>query len=72
MMIVTLKAQGLQTLEEIQAFLEGTQPLSVEAPTRAQANQWVSTELHRVGYLRLGKAATAGICARSPVSHEPR
>jgi hypothetical protein len=37
MMIVTLKTQGLQTLAEIQAFLDGTQPLGFEAPTRAEA-----------------------------------
>jgi hypothetical protein len=57
MMIVTLKTQGLQTLEGNQAFLEGTQPLSVEAPTRAQAYQWVK---HRAAPHRLPAPGQGG------------
>jgi len=38
-MIVTLKTQGLQTLEDIRAFLEGTQALGFEAPARRSSGQ---------------------------------
>lgn len=55
-MIVTLKTQGLQTLEEIRAFLEGAQPLGFEAPAREAAYEWIGAELRRLAYLRLGKA----------------
>lgn len=55
-MIVTLKTQGLQTLEQIQAFLEGTQTLGFEAPARTAAYDWIAAELRRWGYLRLSKA----------------
>jgi hypothetical protein len=36
-MIVTLKTQGLQTLEQIRAFLAGSAPLSFAAPQREAA-----------------------------------
>ena len=55
-MIVTLKTQGLQTLEAIGAFLEGTQALGFEAPARKEAYDWIAKELRRLNYLRLGKA----------------
>lgn len=55
-MIVTLKTQGLQTLEQIRAFLEGTQALGLEAPAREAAYDWITAELRRFGYLRLSKA----------------
>lgn len=55
-MIVTLKTQGLQTLEHIRAFLEGTQPLGFEAPAREVTYEWIVAELRRLKYLRLGKA----------------
>lgn len=55
-MIVTLKTQGLQTLEQVRAFLEGAQALSFEAPAREAAYEWISTELRRLKYTRLGKA----------------
>ena len=55
-MIVTLKTQGLQTLDQIRAFLEGSQPLGFETPAREEAYGWIASELRRFGYLRLGKA----------------
>ena len=55
-MIVTLKTQGLQTLEQVRAFLEGAQPLGFGAPTRDAAYDWISAELLRFRYARLGKS----------------
>lgn len=55
-MIVTLKTQGLQTLEHVRAFLEGAQPLGFEAPARDAAYAWIAAEVVRFGYARLGKA----------------
>jgi len=48
-MIVTLKTQGLQTLEQIHAFLEGTQPLGFEALQREAAYDFIAQQLRRVG-----------------------
>ena len=55
-MIVTLQTQGLQTLEQIRAFLEGSQSLDFESPNRAAAYELISQTLLRFGYPRLGKA----------------
>ena len=55
-MIVTLKTQGLQSMEQIRAFLEGTQPLDFDVPGREALYDWIASELRRLGYLRLGKA----------------
>jgi hypothetical protein len=55
-MIVMLKTQGLQSLEQIRAFLEGSQPLGIEVPAREAAYDWMAAELRRFGYTRLGKA----------------
>ena len=54
-MIVTLKTQGLQTLEHIHAFLEGAQSLGFAAPAREAAYDWIASELRRLRYNRLGK-----------------
>ncbi len=51
-----LKTQGLQSLEQIRAFLEGTQTLGFEAPARKDAYDWVAKELRRFNDLQLGKA----------------
>jgi transposase InsO family protein len=56
MMIVTLKTQGLQTLEHVRAFLDGSQPLGFEAPQRQAAYDWITRQLQRFNYPRLGKA----------------
>lgn len=55
-MIVTLKTQGLQTLEQVRAFLEGAQSLGFTAPAREAAYDWIACELRRFQYSRLGKA----------------
>ena len=55
-MIVTLKTQGLQTLEQIRAFVEGSQPLDFAAPSRESAYDWIGGELRRLGYRHLSKA----------------
>ena len=43
-MIVTLKTQGLQTLEQVHAFLAGAQPLDFEAPSRQTTYAWLAAE----------------------------
>lgn len=53
---MTLKTQGLQTLEQIQAFLEGSQALDFQAPSREAAYDWIAAELRRLKYHRLAKA----------------
>jgi len=55
-MIVTLKTHGLQSLEPIRAFLEGTHPIDCEAPSRVVAYDWIAAELRRFGSARLGRA----------------
>lgn len=51
-----LKTQGLQDLDRIRAFLDGSQDLGFEAPTREAAYDWIAGELRRFGYSRLSKA----------------
>ncbi|MQM39743.1 hypothetical protein KBTX_03774 [wastewater metagenome] len=51
-----LKTQGLQSLEQVRAFLEGVRPLGFEAPAREAAYEWIAGELRRLHYPRLGKA----------------
>lgn len=51
-----LKTQGLQTLEQIRAFVAGTQPLGFDVPAREDRYDWIGAELRRFGYRRLGKA----------------
>jgi hypothetical protein len=58
-MIVTLQTEGLQTLEQIRAFLEGSQPMGFEIPSREAANDLIAQTLRRFGYARLGKADKA-------------
>lgn len=50
-----LKTQGLQSLEQIRAFVEGAQALGFEVPAREAAYDWIAGELRRLGYTRLGK-----------------
>ena len=54
-MIVTLRTEGLQSLEQIKAFVEGSAPLGFEPPDRDAVYDWLVTELRRFGYIRLGK-----------------
>ena len=55
---MNLNAQGLQSLEHIHAFLEGTRNLGFEVPfhNREATYDWVAGELCRFGYTRLGQA----------------
>ena len=55
-MIVTLRTEGLQSLDQIRAFLEGSAALGFEPPGREAVYGWVTAELRRFGYTRLGKA----------------
>ena len=50
-----LETRGLQSLEQMRAFVEGSAPLGFDAPTREAAYEWVARELRRWGYARLGK-----------------
>ena len=75
MMIVTLKTQGLQTLEQIRAFLEGAQALDFEAPNHQAVYSWIAAELRRFRYVHLAvptRACCGAICARSPACHGRR
>lgn len=56
MMLVTLKTQGLQMLEQIRTFLEGSQPLDFAAPHRGAAYDFISRQLRRLTYDQLGRA----------------
>jgi hypothetical protein len=55
-MIVTLKTQGLQTLEQVRGFLDGSEPLSFAAPQRQAAYGFVADPLRQFAYRGLGKA----------------
>lgn len=55
-MIVTLKTQGLQSLQQIRAFLDGSQPLGFAAPDRQSAYGFIEEQLRRFAYLRQGRA----------------
>lgn len=55
-----LETQGLQSLEQVRAFLEGAQPLGFEAPQRAVAYEFIVQQLRRFGYARLSKADRGG------------
>ena len=53
---MNLHTQGLQTLEQIRAFLEGSQALDIEIPKREAAYDFIAQTLRHFGYARLGKA----------------
>jgi transposase InsO family protein len=55
-MIVTLQTQGLQSLEQVRAFLEGSQRLGFEVPNREATYEFIAQTLRRFAYTRLGKA----------------
>nr|VFJ97106.1 MAG: hypothetical protein BECKLFY1418B_GA0070995_10952 [Candidatus Kentron sp. LFY] len=50
------KTQGLQALKKFHAFLDGSEPLGFEVPSREAAYDFISRQLRRFGYTRLGKA----------------
>lgn len=55
-MIVTLKTQGLQTLDQVRIFLDGNKPIEFEIPQRDAAYDFITQQLRHFGYLRQGKA----------------
>ena len=52
---MTLRTEGLQSLEQIKAFLEGSAALGFEPPGLETVYDLLATELHRFDYARLGK-----------------
>jgi len=70
-MIVTRHTHRLQTLEQILAFVEGSESPVIEVLDRGAAYDFVTETLRRVGYSRLGKAdkggdpALSGPCGRA-------
>lgn len=55
-MIVTLQTRRLQTLEQVRAFLEGSEALDIEVHQREAGYAFVADTLRQFGYTRLGKA----------------
>ncbi len=53
---MTLKTQQLRTLAEVRAFLDGSQLVSFEIPTREAAYDFVTRQLRHFGYAKLGRA----------------
>lgn len=54
-MIVKLHTQGLQTFEQIQAFVAGSQTLDFELTSRREAYAFVTQTLRRFGYMRCSR-----------------
>ena len=55
-MIVTLQTRRLQTLEQVRAFLDGSEPLDIEVHQREAGYAFVADTLRGFGYTRLGRA----------------
>jgi hypothetical protein len=55
-MIVTLKTQGLQTLEQIRAFVEGTEGVEFKVKGRQEAYDLITETLRRFRYGQRNKA----------------
>jgi hypothetical protein len=51
-MIVTLHTQGLQTLAQIRAFVEGNEPVSFTLTDRHAAYDWMADTLRHFSYVR--------------------
>lgn len=62
-MIVTLETQRIQTLDQVQAFLEGSAPLGFSVPERPAVYAWMADTLSRFGYARL-KRRQRGLLVR--------
>ena len=54
-MIVKLHSQGLQTVDEIRAFLSGSTTFDFELHSREEAYRWIQDTLRQFGYLRLDR-----------------
>jgi transposase InsO family protein len=55
-MIVMLQTQGLKTLDDLRAFLAGSQGVEMRTPEREACYAFVGQTLKRFGYRRLSKA----------------
>lgn len=55
-MIVRLHTQGLQTLDDIRAFVAGSQAAEFESIDRQEAYRFISETLRRFGYRRCSRA----------------
>jgi hypothetical protein len=54
-MIVTFKTSNIPTLDQIRAFLDGSQPFDLHIPDRDQAYAFIAETLNRLRYQRLKK-----------------
>lgn len=50
-----LHTQGLQILEQVRAFVEGSQPLDFELTSREEAYEFIARTLRRFGYRQCSK-----------------
>jgi hypothetical protein len=55
-MIVTLQTQGLQTLEQVRAFVAGNVLVSFTLSDRGSAHAWMGDTLRRFGYKNASRA----------------
>ena len=55
-MIVTLHTQGLQTLVQVRAFVEGNEPISFTLADRHAAYGWMADTLRHFGYAHCKRA----------------
>ncbi|MDZ7782684.1 MAG: hypothetical protein U5K56_06995 [Halioglobus sp.] len=51
-----LHTQGLQTLDQLQAFIDGSQALDLEIQNRQQSYRFISETLRHFHYLRCTRA----------------
>ena len=56
-MIVTLQTERIGTLEQVRAFVEGSEPLDIKLADRESAYAFIRRTLVRFGYHREGRAA---------------
>jgi len=62
-MIVTLKTSSIPTLDQMRAFLDGSQPFELEIPDREQAYAFIADTLRSLHYPRL-KRSDKGVVRR--------
>ena len=67
-MIVILQTQALQTLEQIRAFVTGTEPVSFTLADRCSALAWMADTLKRFGYANASRGS-GGAAAVSGKGH---
>ena len=54
-MIVTLNTSAVKSLDQIRAFLNGSEPLGIAIADRRQAYAWIAETLKRLRYPALGR-----------------